>query len=87
MTANAFCAVQPETCKHEGSEELCDGALCTQFASSGLHMTDMLRLLTIKATHKDGKEAGIELISPPAGSKPGDRVYFEGSEFESATSY
>ena len=37
----------------------------------------------IQATSKDGKEAGIELIQPPAGSKPGDRVYFEGGDFES----
>ena len=36
-----------------------------------------------KATSKEGKEGGIEIIQPPAGSKPGDRVYFEGEEFES----
>ena len=36
-----------------------------------------------KATSKDGREGGIELIQPPANSKPGDRVYFEGKEFES----
>lgn len=36
-----------------------------------------------QATSKDGKDAGIELIQPPPGSKPGERVYFEGSEFES----
>ncbi|EJC98109.1 uncharacterized protein FOMMEDRAFT_24110 [Fomitiporia mediterranea MF3/22] len=27
----------------------------------------------------------IELIQPPSGSKPGDRVYFEGEKFENAT--
>ena len=32
-------------------------------------------------TSKDGKDAGIELVQPPAGSKPGERVYFEG-EYE-----
>ncbi|OCB89904.1 hypothetical protein A7U60_g2933 [Sanghuangporus baumii] len=37
------------------------------------------------ATSKDGKEAGIELVQPPLGSKPGDRVYFEGEKFENAT--
>ncbi|KAG6848195.1 hypothetical protein C0991_000852, partial [Blastosporella zonata] len=37
------------------------------------------------ATSKDGKEAGIELIQPPANAKPGDRVYFEGSEYENGT--
>jgi aminoacyl tRNA synthase complex-interacting multifunctional protein 1 len=35
-----------------------------------------------QATSKDGKEGGIEFIKPPANSKPGDRVYFEGAEFE-----
>ncbi|KAF9565658.1 nucleic acid-binding protein [Agrocybe pediades] len=41
--------------------------------------------MVLCATSKDGKDAGIELIQPPAGSKPGDRVYFEGAEFENAT--
>ncbi|KAJ3731104.1 hypothetical protein DFJ43DRAFT_1081449 [Lentinula guzmanii] len=41
--------------------------------------------MVLCATSKDGKEAGIELIQPPANSKPGDRVYFEGAEFENAT--
>ena len=36
----------------------------------------------MQATSKEGKEGGIELIQPPANSKPGDRVYFEGSDFE-----
>ncbi|KAJ6477459.1 hypothetical protein C8R47DRAFT_1219994 [Mycena vitilis] len=38
----------------------------------------------MQATSKDGKDGGIELIQPPANSKPGDRVYFEG-EFADAT--
>ncbi|KAJ7505334.1 hypothetical protein B0H11DRAFT_2339684 [Mycena galericulata] len=36
--------------------------------------------MVLCATSKDGKDGGIELIQPPANSKPGDRVYFEGSE-------
>ncbi|EKM51492.1 uncharacterized protein PHACADRAFT_149923 [Phanerochaete carnosa HHB-10118-sp] len=40
--------------------------------------------MVLCATHKDGKEAGIELVEPPVGSQPGDRVYFEGSDFENA---
>ncbi|KAI0372123.1 nucleic acid-binding protein [Pilatotrama ljubarskyi] len=36
--------------------------------------------MVLCATHKDGKDAGIELVQPPAGSKPGERVYFEGFE-------
>ncbi|KAH9854657.1 hypothetical protein C2E23DRAFT_59740 [Lenzites betulinus] len=34
----------------------------------------------MQATHKDGKDAGIELVQPPPGSKPGDRVFFDGFE-------
>ncbi|TCD63682.1 G4 quadruplex nucleic acid binding protein [Steccherinum ochraceum] len=41
--------------------------------------------MVLCATHKDGKEAGIELVAPPASAKPGDRIYFEGAEFENAT--
>ncbi|KAJ6559205.1 hypothetical protein DFH09DRAFT_1162216 [Mycena vulgaris] len=41
--------------------------------------------MVLCATSKDGKDAGIELIQPPANSKPGDRVYFEGSDFADAT--
>jgi len=38
--------------------------------------------MVLCATSKDGKEAGIELIQPPAGSKPGERVYFEGDKYQ-----
>ncbi|KAF8237188.1 nucleic acid-binding protein [Tricholoma matsutake] len=38
--------------------------------------------MVLAATSKEGKEGGVELIQPPPNSKPGDRVYFEGSEFE-----
>ncbi|KAF8645265.1 hypothetical protein AX16_008089 [Volvariella volvacea WC 439] len=41
--------------------------------------------MVLCATSKEGKEGGIELIQPPPGSKPGERVYFEGPEFEDAT--
>ena len=46
-------------------------------------MIDSLKQNNAQATHKDGKDAGIELVRPPAGSKPGDRIYFEGPDFES----
>ncbi|ESK95013.1 hypothetical protein Moror_14018 [Moniliophthora roreri MCA 2997] len=36
------------------------------------------------AISKEGKEGGIEILQPPANSKPGDRVYFEGAEYEDA---
>ncbi|KAI0304418.1 nucleic acid-binding protein [Multifurca ochricompacta] len=38
--------------------------------------------MVLCATSKDGKEAGIEIIQPPPNSKPGDRIYFEGPEYE-----
>ncbi|SDA02764.1 BZ3500_MvSof-1268-A1-R1_Chr11-1g03144 [Microbotryum saponariae] len=37
-----------------------------------------------QATATEGKEAGIEFLSPPEGSVPGDRVYFEGFEDQQA---
>jgi len=37
----------------------------------------------LKASAKEGKDHGIELVQPPPNSKPGDRVYFEGPEYES----
>ncbi|KAH7909024.1 hypothetical protein BJ138DRAFT_1156252 [Hygrophoropsis aurantiaca] len=41
--------------------------------------------MVLCASSKDGKDAGIELIQPPPGSKPGERVYFEGPDYENAT--
>ncbi|EUC60261.1 tRNA-binding domain protein, putative, partial [Rhizoctonia solani AG-3 Rhs1AP] len=40
--------------------------------------------MVLCATHKDGKDHGIEIVNPPEGSKPGDRVYFEGEKFAGA---
>ncbi|KAG8714071.1 G4 quadruplex nucleic acid binding protein [Ceratobasidium sp. 395] len=37
--------------------------------------------MVLCATHKDGKDQGIEIVNPPEGAKPGDRVYFEGERF------
>ncbi|GAA5835674.1 hypothetical protein JCM11251_002993 [Rhodosporidiobolus azoricus] len=34
--------------------------------------------MVLCASSKEGKDAGIEFVDPPAGSVPGDRVYFEG---------
>ncbi|WVQ93005.1 methionine-tRNA ligase, beta subunit [Kwoniella sp. CBS 9459] len=37
------------------------------------------------ATAKDGKEGGgVQFVSPPAGSQPGERIYFEGEKYENA---
>ncbi|KIO29214.1 hypothetical protein M407DRAFT_228202 [Tulasnella calospora MUT 4182] len=35
------------------------------------------------ASHKDGKDKGIEIVDPPKGCKSGDRIYFEGEKYES----
>jgi len=40
--------------------------------------------MVLCATSPAGREGGIELIQPPPGSKPGERVYFEGEKYESA---
>lgn len=36
----------------------------------------------VQATSKEGKDGGIELVKPPENSKIGDKVYFEGSDYE-----
>lgn len=37
------------------------------------------------ASSAGGKEAGgVEFVLPPAGSLPGERVYFEGEKYENA---
>ncbi|KAG8955899.1 G4 quadruplex nucleic acid binding protein [Tulasnella sp. 424] len=38
--------------------------------------------MVLCASHKDGKDNGIEIVDPPKGSKPGDRIYFEGEKYE-----
>ena len=36
------------------------------------------------ASAKEGKEGGgVEFVLPPAGSQPGERIYFEGEKYES----
>jgi len=37
-----------------------------------------------QATSPDGKDAGVEFVDPPAGSQPGDRVFFEGMQDRTA---
>ncbi|KAI5479156.1 tRNA binding protein [Pseudohyphozyma bogoriensis] len=36
--------------------------------------------MVLCASSKEGKDGGIEFVDPPAGSLPGDRVFFEGFE-------
>jgi len=38
---------------------------------------------SIQATSKEGKDGGIELVKPPENSKIGDKVYFEGPDYDS----
>ncbi|KAG8862426.1 G4 quadruplex nucleic acid binding protein [Tulasnella sp. 330] len=37
--------------------------------------------MVLCATSKAGKDGGIEIVDPPEGSKPGDRVFFEGEKY------
>ncbi|RSH86670.1 G4 quadruplex nucleic acid binding protein [Apiotrichum porosum] len=37
------------------------------------------------ASSKEGKDGGVEFVLPPAGAQAGDRVYFEGEQYENAT--
>lgn len=74
--------VQPKTCKYAWCQELCYGFMRGYTPFSSLYRCSRLPII-IQATSKDGKDAGIELIQPPSGSKPGDRVYFEGEKYES----
>lgn len=41
--------------------------------------------MVLCATSKTGKEGGIELVKTPEGSKIGDKVYFEGPDYENVT--
>ncbi|KWU46179.1 nucleic acid-binding protein [Rhodotorula sp. JG-1b] len=40
--------------------------------------------MVLCATSPDGKDGGVEFVDPPAGSQPGDRVYFEGFQDKTA---
>ena len=42
---------------------------------------------SIQATSKEGKDGGIELVKPPENSKIGDKVYFEGPDYESERAF
>lgn len=73
-------SVQSQASQYAWREELCNGPLCKRKSTrQGLSRTQML---SFQATSKDGKEGGIEIIQPPPNSKPGDRIYFEGPDYE-----
>lgn len=58
--------------------------LCVRRAFlSGGTRSDQSGRIVYQATSKSGKEGGIEIVDPPKGSKPGDRIYFEGEQYES----
>ena len=40
--------------------------------------------MVLCASSKEGKDSGVEFVEPPAGSLPGDRVFFEGFEDQTA---
>ena len=75
--------MQPQTSRDARNQELRDGPRRMFLLLRG---TDSAMTCTLtQATSKDGKEAGVELVEPPLESKPGERVYFEGAEFESTS--
>ena len=47
------------------------------------HATSHAFSAFFQATSKEGKDGGIELVKPPENAKIGDKVYFEGSDYES----
>lgn len=51
-----------------------------------LHPTTVLSSI-MQATSKEGKEGGIELVKPPENSKIGDKVYFEGPDYDSERAF
>ncbi|KAJ4482146.1 hypothetical protein J3R30DRAFT_3852636 [Lentinula aciculospora] len=60
-------------------------AVCNLKPANMRGVKSFAMVLCDQATSKDGKESGIELIQPPENAKPGDRVYFEGAEFENSS--
>ncbi|KAF9516509.1 hypothetical protein BS47DRAFT_1340863 [Hydnum rufescens UP504] len=40
--------------------------------------------MVLCASSKEGKDGGIEFVEPPPGSKPGERVFFEGEKYQDA---
>ena len=45
---------------------------------------DRVTCLGSQASSKEGKDSGVEFVDPPAGSVPGDRVFFDGFEDQTA---
>jgi len=73
-------AVQSETRQHARCKEFRHGSLRMCPLRTTSHISSQR---SFQATSSDGKDGGIELVKPPENSKIGDKVYFEGSEYES----
>ncbi|SCV73269.1 BQ2448_7195 [Microbotryum intermedium] len=63
---------------------LCVSHRMLSISTSPPKLNCVMQLFFYQATATEGKEAGIEFLSPPEGSVPGDRVYFEGFEDQQA---
>ena len=57
--------------------------VCTLLALNSANLLSSI----FQATSKGGKDGGIELVKPPENSKIGDRVYFEGPDYESERAF
>ena len=73
--------VQPQACQYAWRKEFRHGSL-REYPHPTLQRTFSS---SVQATSKEGRSGGIELVKPPENSKIGDKVYFEGSDYESET--
>ncbi|BGO94035.1 hypothetical protein NBRC10512_003668 [Rhodotorula toruloides] len=65
--------------KYKTLDEMCNATLITVCNLKPASMRGVKSFaMVLCATSPDGKDGGVEFVNPPAGSQPGDRVYFEG---------
>jgi aminoacyl tRNA synthase complex-interacting multifunctional protein 1 len=87
---NRFPTVQPQAGDDAWRQILCHASLRKRSRNTPALRTRasdrQLSPFTSQATSPDGKDAGIEFVRPPPGSKAGDRIYFEGEKYESRSS-
>lgn len=74
--------MQLEASEYERREVLRNGFGCRCSIVTAVDVPPGTDVRVLQATSPDGKEGmgSVELVAPPEGSVPGDRVYFEGFE-------
>lgn len=73
----AVCNLKPVNMRGIKSHAM---VLCVSPACSELHTHNRILTAPRQASSPEGKDVGVEICDPPAGSVPGDRVYFEGMQ-------